>query len=338
MASSQAVMEQSHTSAAHPALTPPATGCPVLSLPREMRNGIYSHISVNVVATKRSSGDKVPSSVEEEEPRPKVTVLGAAVSSLLRVNRQIHDEYAEYMLSRSQLFVSLEQGYAEYLDRLDLSPIVPSSVLENIKLVSITFPWPIVMHIEDKLDMEEFWTAVTLEDSVDQWSIPCTPAKELRRKLVSLIRRIRAQSRADADVVTQVSINLTGFPDVRDPYTWPPFDTLREAFTLPWKVDIMLDRDTLFGLWDEVPITQVSDCVVVPLWSSMARNSADIRANRQAWGEGAMEKVVLPTYDSSTTLVQARLFHTKCENGWNGFEAAIGVHSLDMSELLLSED
>ncbi|KAK5736128.1 hypothetical protein LTR17_007650 [Elasticomyces elasticus] len=336
MTSGQAVTEESHSNAAHPALTPPASGCPLLSLPRELRNGIYSHISVEVVATKLNSEDKESSSVTEEEPRPKITVLGAAVPSLLRVNRQIYDEYAEYMLPRSQLFISLAQGHAEYLDRLDLGAMIPNSVLENIKLVTITFSWTIVMHFEGNADMDEFWTAVTLEDSVDQRSIVCTPAKELRRKLVSLIGRIRVQSRADA--LTQVSIDLTGFPDVHDPYTWPPFDTLRKAFTPAWKANIMFDRDTLFGLLDEVPITQVSGCVVVPLWNSMARNSADIRANRQAWGEGVMEKVVLPEYENSTTLVQARLFHTKCENGWNGFEVAMSVHSLDMSELPLSED
>ncbi|KAK4952469.1 hypothetical protein LTR10_009275 [Elasticomyces elasticus] len=334
MTSKQAVTEEHHTSAAHPALTPPATGCPLLSLPREMRNGIYSHISVDVVATKRISGDKESSNVEEEEPRPKVTVLGAAVSSLLRVNRQIHDEYAEYMLSRSELFISLAQGHAEYLDRIYLSAIVPSSVLQNIKSVAVTFPWTIVTDHGNIPAMEQFWTAITLDESVDQRSIACTPAKEVRRKLGSFIGRVREQSRAD--VLTQVSIDLNGFAYMHDPYTWPPCESPGKAFAMASRLHAMFDRDTLFGFWDEVPITEVSGCVVVPSWSSMARNSADIRANRQDWQKGVVEKVVEPEYDISTTFVQARLYHKKCENGWNGFEVAMSPHSLDINELMRS--
>ncbi|KAK3648789.1 hypothetical protein LTR56_007229 [Elasticomyces elasticus] len=334
MASEQAVMEQPDTSDAHPALTPPATGCPLLSLPREMRNGIYSHISVDVVATKRIGGDKESSSVEEEEPRPKVQVLGVAVPSLLRVNRQIHDEYAEYMLSRSQLFISLAQGHAEYLDRLDLSAIVPSPVLQNIESVVVTFPWTIVMDHGNVPAKEQFWTAIALDESVDQRNIACTPAKEVRRKLVSFIGRVRAQSRAD--VPTKVSIDLNGFAFMHDPYTWPPCESPGKAFALASTLDVMFDRDTLFGFWDEVPITEVSGCVVVPSWSSMARNSAEIRANRQDWLQGVMEKVVEPEYDISTTFVQARLYHKKCETGWNGFEVAMTVHSVDMNDLMRS--
>ncbi|KAK4897788.1 hypothetical protein LTR27_004560 [Elasticomyces elasticus] len=335
MASKQAVTEEHHTNAAHPALTPPTTGCPLLSLPRELRDGIYSHISVDVVATKRNSGDKESSSVEGEEPRPKVTVLGAAVPSLLRVNRRIHDEYAEYMLSSSELFISLAQGCASYLERLDLSAVVPSSVLQNIESVAITFPWTIVMHFEKNPAMEEFWTTLAANTSVDQQKIPCTPAKQLRRKLVSLIERIRAQSRAD--VLTLVSIDLQEFPDMNDHYSWPPLESPEKAFALASRLDVMFDRDTLFGSWEEVPITQVSGCVVVPLWSSMARNSKEIRANRQDWRTGISE-VVIPQCEISTTFVQARLFHRPCENGWNGFEVAISDISLNMSESTRSHD
>ncbi|KAK5727925.1 hypothetical protein LTR17_012348 [Elasticomyces elasticus] len=299
-----------------------------------MRNGIYSHISIDVVATNRKSGDKEYSSVEEEEPCPQVTVTGVAVPSLLRVNRQIHDEYAEYMLSRSQLFISLAQGYAPYLDRLDLGATVPSSVLQNIKSVFVTFPWIAVMHLDDDTDTAEFWAAVT--ESVDQRSIAWTPAKELRRKLVSLVGNIRAQSRADA--LTLVSVDLNGFADAQDPYTWPLNFHPREACLLAMRIEILFDRDTLFGFWDEVPITHVSGCLAVPLWSSMARNSAAIRANRQEWQEGVREKVVMPEYDVSPTFVQARLFHKKCENSWQGFELAMNVQSLDMSELLRSDN
>ena len=110
--------------------------CYFLSLPREIRNMIYKHVTKDVLITHPVRETEA----EDQEPPEKVTLLGTIFLSLLLVNRQVHNEYIDYTLSKSHLVLNLPHG-PELPEDLGLSAKFRLNVLKKVRQCAVTMHW-----------------------------------------------------------------------------------------------------------------------------------------------------------------------------------------------------
>ncbi|KAK4971627.1 hypothetical protein LTR42_007355 [Elasticomyces elasticus] len=304
------------------------TNCALLRLPRELRNNIYSFVVVpGVRISDRINRPLLPLRdipLDQLPRNPRVTAWNAVYSPLLRVNRQIHDEYLENNHLCAALGLDLPpRGLCQpYLQSLSLKNSVPSHALAEVKVVIIMLHWTTVMHVGATDELHNFWSIHTQEELAQQRNIAWTPSKELRRALVHFLGLVRPKVHSTAQVI--IRIDLSDIPVPCDPFTWAP-DPHGADFTTTTNIAHMFHKETIFSLGQDVTLTwprrlMVEGHVEVPLWCSMASNSAEVRSSRRKWDDGEAERIVPPKYKESVEKLRVRFDYEEGEDDWRGFK------------------
>ncbi|KAK5736127.1 hypothetical protein LTR17_007649 [Elasticomyces elasticus] len=302
--------------------------CPILRLPRELRNQIYSFVVVpGVRISDRINRPLLPLRdipLDQLPRNPRVTAWNVVYSPLLRVNRQIHDEYLENNHLCAALGLDLPpRGLCQpYLQSLSLENSVPSHALAEVKVIIIMLHWTTVMHVSAIDEVHNFWSTHTQEELAQQRNIAWTPSKELRKALVHFLGVIRSKVHSTAQVI--IRIDLSDIPVPSDPLTWAP-DARGADATTTANIAQMFHKETIFGLGQDMTLTwprrlMVEGYVEVPLWCSMASNSAEVRSSRREWDEGEADRIVLPRYKESAEKLQVRFDYVEGEDDWRGFK------------------
>lgn len=149
-----------------------AKQCQLLSLPRELRNMIYGHITTDECRI------SLPGILNR---RPECTLSSTIYPAMLLLNRQIHAEYLDHTLPRSELVVSYE--YAVNLSvSWALKPNVPIEVLKGIRFCRLQVCWRDALYY-DCHKVSEFCDRMEVEQIQDQESLSWTPSKGRPRTL-----------------------------------------------------------------------------------------------------------------------------------------------------------
>ncbi|KAK5696709.1 hypothetical protein LTR97_008013 [Elasticomyces elasticus] len=316
--------------------------CAFLRLPREMRNEIYTHASFDrVIVSDATPGLPLSTDDEEEQEedevdtenheedkdydKPFVGMNNVMSLSLLQVNRQIYDEYTEYVQPRQQLFIKS----------------MPEGALKNIRDLAIFVKWSAVLRSATDEQFPKFFAEHTSDELVAQEGIAWTPAKVLRDKLVAFLKVTRPLVHPTAKVC--ILFDFSGFPDPEDPFTWA---CLRDLPGNPeglsaTDVGHAFHQDTLYNLehdtsfeWPEYGSLTVEGMLFMPLWCSMATNAEDVLESLRAWREGLTTDVVMPLYEMSADKCGVRLLRTSDEDNWQGFHTQIkSINWADEDEL-----
>ncbi|KAK4899552.1 hypothetical protein LTR27_003285 [Elasticomyces elasticus] len=292
----------------------------LLSLPRELRDLIYEYTTWDITFYGQDSEYKAFFPCETTcVTSPGVTVMDVADLGLLRVSRQVHDEYVACVRTRSALLIATPNGYPSF-SGLDVSAKIPNLVLRNIKKVDIRVgPWDACVDgIDDVYDWMHGVTAIS------EW----TPSRALRAKLVDWLNHLAAHVHPEASV--DIRINLNEFQDPTDPYTWVYKDGKYEFGDDAHRT---FDQDTIFGLehdttlaWPTVGRLMVSGEVQLPLWCPRANNPGEIVASRRAWeaGEGTPRGPDVGEWNKLCgEQIMVRLRPTKNTSSWRGFQPEI---------------
>ncbi|KAK4897789.1 hypothetical protein LTR27_004561 [Elasticomyces elasticus] len=317
----QAVISAIHQQAAHPALKPPAVGCPFLSLPREMRNRIYDYTSVEVLISEPQQLNN-PEMDEYWNAKPRVHLKGVPSTELLCVNKQVNSEYAEHVSPGSGLVIDTQMCEFPRLSDLEIQPNVPTSTLSKVKNVKIDMFWFVVVDA-DRNGTPEFYSLCDALVSSGQAVLPWTPSKYTRVQLLALIAKVHPLVRPDARVT--VAIDLDEFPIAQDLYTWTKTAYCREGSSDHRKA---FHEETFFSmetthshLWPKAGHLKVEAVVKMPLWCSIASNPNEVVSGRRQFEAGETMFPVEPQYDEYPQQVMWWMKPTKDTNNWGGFES-----------------
>ncbi|KAK5695211.1 hypothetical protein LTR97_008717 [Elasticomyces elasticus] len=258
---------------AHPTVTASPPRYHILLLPREMRNRIYDFLHVNPRLTIRT--------IEEchDHDIPHVRLFGAALPSILCVNHQINEEYAEQVRhGGAAIHVSLRECNMFALGNLELKAGVVSGALRSIRSVAIELHWALVGKIETKDEIHDFWSIMVPRPYLDQADVQWTPSKALRSKLSAFVESIEPFVHPDAEV--RLNIELNDLPEVQDPYTWTKFKAGRNTAVAMLQA---FHAETFFGMeedtdrsWPKAGNLKVLGVLNVPLtcsWQPTRRRS-----------------------------------------------------------------
>ncbi|KAK4952468.1 hypothetical protein LTR10_009274 [Elasticomyces elasticus] len=175
--------------------------------------------------------------------------------------------------------------------------------------------WTTVMHVGATDELHNFWSIHTQEELAQQRNIAWTPSKELRRALVHFLGLVRPKVHSTAQVI--IRIDLSDIPVPCDPFTWAP-DPHGADFTTTTNIAHMFHKETIFSLGQDVTLTwprrlMVEGHVEVPLWCSMASNSAEVRSSRRKWDDGEAERIVPPKYKESVEKLRVRFDYEEAD-------------------------
>ncbi|KAK3648788.1 hypothetical protein LTR56_007228 [Elasticomyces elasticus] len=317
-----------------PTVTASPPRCHLLLLPRELRNRIYDFLHVNPRLTIRTIKEC------HDHDIPHVCLFGAALTSILSVNHQINEEYAEQVRHGSAaIHVSLRECNMFALGNLELKAGVVSGALRSVRNVAIDLHWALVGKIETKDEIHDFWSIMVPRPYVDQADVQWTPSKALRSKLSAFVRSIEPFVHPDAEV--RLNIELNDLPEVQDPYTWTKFKAGRNTAVAMLQA---FHAATFFGMeedtdrsWPKARNLKVLGVLKVPLTCSMATNSSEIVAGRRSWESDGRSKVTMPQYDKSADTVLWVCRPTKDEPNWQGFEVLFAGVNAGYSAMSLTE-
>ena len=156
----------------------PSPDPPFLRLPRELRDGIYSYTTVTVTL----NGFR-------DLKFPLVTMHCCASPRLLRVNRQIRDEYIEHTQPRQVLSIDARFTEPPQLQDLDIGAIVPLWALGKIRRSALVIHWITAAAFGDVEDWKRFAIAAS-QGSVSQADMQWTPSKGTSATLITLLVHI----------------------------------------------------------------------------------------------------------------------------------------------------
>ncbi|KAK5723919.1 hypothetical protein LTR17_013761 [Elasticomyces elasticus] len=321
--------------------------CRLLSLPRELRNEIYSHTTSRAVPLSTyisdplasddgedSEDDELDISEEAEEIdhdhiHPMAAISSRLSLSLLLVNRQIHDEYVEYAKPRQIFFIDLgTKDVPQALGELRLLQNMPADALKAVRHFRLIMDWSVVLHSAGNEQYAKFFTDHTKDELLNQQDMTWTPSKVLRDKLQAFLGLTRPLVHPNAKV--GILIDLGGMPDPGDPFTWEKLRNAEGDLEGPSPSDMIhaLHLDTIRELettlrWPAAGNLDVEGIAMMPLWCSLATNSAAVADSLRAWRQGSSERIVMPLYSKSEEKIVAALVPTSDECSWRGYEPDI---------------
>ncbi|KAK5677745.1 hypothetical protein LTS10_009628 [Elasticomyces elasticus] len=312
--------------------------CHFLRIPLEMRREIYSHTTCKTVPlTAKYIYPYQPSDEGEDEHededeyeaaepeddideddisvRPMAGMLGLMISSILLVNRQIHDEYVDFVKARQRVFIDLGgEDVLATLEPLRLRQDTSTGLLKSVRHVHIFMKWSAVLHSAADERFSKFVVDHTNLELLDQESLSWTPAKVLRDKLRAFLGLISLLFCRDATVV--IHIDLGDFPDPEDPFTWKPalgseagvVGTTVKSMVHAFHINTIrgLEHDTTLD-WPTPGHLKIEGMIRMPLWCSMATNSNEVAEGLRAWRQGLSDQVILPQYKESAERVSVKL-------------------------------
>ncbi|KAK5120421.1 hypothetical protein LTR85_006360 [Meristemomyces frigidus] len=299
----------------------------LLSLPRELRNYIYDCTTVSVELS--------PPQPAAEPERPLTqwghpTIFTKTTDpTLLRVCHQIHDEYRERVLPRSELAITLVSCDMFDLPDLQLKAGVPAELLQMPRKILIAFNWVNVLPMSMLQRHKEWFDTHTPEQLRHQELLAWTPTKALFQKLKDFLALLKRYISSSATV--ELLVMIDGLPDPHDPYAVGPLDVNRSTSgEMAELMGHMFHKDTINELskdatlpWPRLPIEggnlRVRFALITALNYTLAENSAELLANRKARLAGETEEVVWPVCETSKEVVNWRLQPTPCENNFRGY-------------------
>lgn len=124
-------------------------------------------------------------------------------------------------------------------------------------------------------------------------------------------------------------MNLTNYPDARDPYSTPGYEGARVQELTTRQIELhesASDRETMLSLTTDAAITwpkpgrlSVEFFMITPLFCTLATNIKDVRVNRRNVEARATEYLVLPDYTVSKMVVRWELSPQGSHNNWRGY-------------------
>ncbi|KAK5702426.1 MutS protein 1 [Elasticomyces elasticus] len=239
----------------------------------------------------------------------------------------------EYVKTRQIFFIDLgDKDIPETMDSFLSTENKPDEILKSVRRVHIFLSWSAVLHSAADEQYSKFLVGHGDLESLDQESIFWTPAKALRDKLRAFLGLISPLVRRDAKVV--IHIDLGDFPDPVDPFTWKrALDT--EAGVVSTTVTRMVHAfhlETVRGLehdttleWPTPGHLQIEGMIRMPLWCSMAMNSAEVAESLRSWRQGLSDQVTLPQYEESAERVAVKLLPEVGEHSFRGYEVLMSA-------------
>ncbi|KAK4954422.1 hypothetical protein LTR10_007853 [Elasticomyces elasticus] len=324
--------------------------CHLLRIPLEMRREIYSHTTykrkcfvVHTSDSDNSSDEGEAAEVEDDGEEideddmdiyPMAGIGGVMILNILLISRQIHDEYVEYVKPRQTFFVDLgDEDIPETLDSLLSSQDTPDDALKSVRRVHIFISWSAVLHSAADERYSKFLADHTNLKLLDQESVSWTPSIVLRDKLRDFLGLINTLVRHDAKVV--IHIDVGDYPDPEDPFTWKRVRNVPAGTIGPIVTGMMhafhmgtvcgLEHDTTLE-WPAPGLLKIEGMILMPLWCSLAANSAEVVKGLHAWRQGSSDQVTLPQYEESTDRVAVKLLLDVGEHSSRGgYQALISA-------------
>lgn len=122
--------------------------CHLLELPRELRNNIYDHLTTDTTISPHSA----PSQGKSNPGLPVISLFHTTTPAVLRLCRQVYDEYREQVLPRSVLNIVVLGCQISEPVALKLKNGVPAEALRKPENVLLTLSWANVMLPETLTD------------------------------------------------------------------------------------------------------------------------------------------------------------------------------------------
>ncbi|KAK3632110.1 hypothetical protein LTR22_020759 [Elasticomyces elasticus] len=284
-----------------------------LRLPREIRDEIYIYITKHYVLLHglpiRSGDVRVLSG--KLRSTPWTVIFDTAQTNLLCVSHQIHDEYVDYIQPRSTARVVVFACARPHLEGFEMAAKVPLAVLKKIKTVTLEVN---CLGVLDPI-FTRTWTNRKAEGLISvNWNGP----------------QLKTYVHPEARV--QILIDINSLPDLSEPLTWQSWLPSTSTITESQQARILSQAfhiDTIFDLASDTTLSwplagnlKVYGKLRVPLWCSMATNSAEVVASRRAWEDdwGVLQR---PQYEESWEYVVATMVPSDDVNNWKGFTVVV---------------